>query len=436
MFPANGKTPPYLWLHTTSGHPVYAWMPDVAMEGENVEPANAEDDYMVCLPASRLRSIGMGANLGSAALIMCQADRHWNDAFSPFMVHQFVGWVLAHDCLPESGLFWPILASELELWPDDTRFLPYWKTGLGIESATKDVLVSAHARPGRAVLWIVNTSHQDRRATVRVDLAKLGFDSRKTVAFDAETGERYRLGRGVLAHSHTVTLDVPARMWRAVRLMHSLSPRERAGVRDAGATEELTFIAAFDGGEAVADEALGHRYARGRGPDAPKAEAEGKSGKGMSLDEPFAFDARHHAAPEQGTIAFQLKLTDPKANGTLVALGSPKLELRLDRGRLWVSDGKAKPPSEADAKAQGAGVSDGAWHQVKLLWRSQSSATAKETGFGISVDGGRVELGAPVPIRPMGRGLDIRDYRRRIEPGRITFGPIKGAAIDDLTMSR
>ena len=70
----------------------------------------------------------------------------------------------------------------------------------------------------------------------------------------------------------------------------------------------------------------------------------------------------------------------------------------------------------------------GGWHLVNLSWRGES--------VGISVDGGRVLLGAPLPVRPMGRGLDISDCRRRIEPSGISFGPIKGAVIDDLVMMR
>jgi hypothetical protein len=213
LFYERGKAIPNLWLHTTGGHAVYAWMPDVSMEGENAEPSGLENDYIDVLPASRLRSIGMGVNLGCAPFIMCQAQRHWNAEASPFLVRQFVGWVLAHDCLPEGVRLWETLSSELELWHDDTRFLPYWKSGQGIASSSPDILVSAHLRPGHGVLWIVNTAREDRRARVQLDLNALGFKAERMLAYDAETGERCNL-RG-----DALSVEVPKRTWRAVRLV-------------------------------------------------------------------------------------------------------------------------------------------------------------------------------------------------------------------------
>jgi len=455
MFHGNGKPPPNLWLHTTSGQPVYAWMPDVAMEGENVEPASMEDDYMTCLPASRLRSIGMGANLGAAALIMCQADRHWNDACSAFMVQQFVGWVLAHDCLPESNLFWPVLASELELWHDDTRFLPYWKPGTGVESRTKDIAVSAHARPGRAALWIVNTSREDRKATIKINLGKLGLHSRRTVAFDAETGERYPLSRGFLAGSHTLTVGVPKRFWRAVRLMDpkeigipsSLSLRERAGVRDPGTrgapvggpslarvafSGQVTFLARFDGDEVAAEEAFGHRYPRTQGPEVPRTVPGGKTGRAASLDEALVFDTRHHVAAEQGAISFALRLPDANASGSplpamgaLVSFDGNALQLRLDRGKLSLLGAKGAALGEAAVKA------DSAWHEVGLSWKGNDIVVAFDGAQAFAA-----KLDAPLPIRPMARGLGIQDYRQHITPSRLALGPVKGALLDDLLMMR
>ena len=415
MFAANGLTPPNLWLHTTSGHPVYAWMPDVAMEGENVSPTGMDNDYMSCLPASRLRAIGMGRNLGAAALIMCQADRHWNPAFGDFMIEQFVGWVLGHDCLPEGGVFWPTLAAELEMWHPDIRFLPYWETGHGIESRTKDILVSAHVRPRHAVLWVVNTAREARKAIVRVDLKKLGLDAKKTVAFDAETGERYRLRDRLLARSDSLTIDVPARMWRAIRLVQS----ERL-------SDGVAFTAAFDGDEVAADEALGHRYARGRWSAVVKTVAGGKTGRAASLDEALVFDARHHVARGGGRIAFQLQVQGDKPRGTVLALDPRVFSLALDRGKLRLLGDKRRVLAEADLPLAPAP----AWHAVEIRWQ--------EKDFRVTVDGSEVvsaKLDGPVPVHPMSRGLAIQNYRTRLSPSRLTFGPLKGARLDDLTMA-
>jgi hypothetical protein len=414
LFNAHGMEPPRLWLHTTSGHPVYAWMPDVAMEGENVEPASRENDYMECLPASRLRSIGMGRNLGAAALIMCQADRHWNPAWSEFMVQQFVGWVLAHDCLPESNLFWPVLAAEMEMWQPDIRFLPYWKNDLGIESRTDDVLVSAHVRPGRAILWLVNTAHEDRRARVLLDLTKLGLDRDKTVVFDAETGQRHELSRGWFARRYTLRADVPKRFWRAIRLVQT--ERLKHGI---------TFTASFDGDEVAADEAFGHRYARGRGPGPVKTVPGGRAGRCAPLDHALSFDARHHIGPPGSAVAWHLKLSEPaKATGVLCSIG-PKLTLRLNRGTIKLLGEGNKPLGQWKVKLEND------WHGVQLNWDKRTLYLEVDSAQALKAD-----LPSGLPIRPMGRGLEIQNHRKRIRPPRITFGPIKGARMDDLFMSR
>jgi hypothetical protein len=214
MFYENGKTPPNLWEHTTAGQAVYAWMPDVSMEGENVEPTDLSNDYIDMLPSSRIRSIGMGRNLGTAPFIMCQANRHGKGEISRTLVHQFVGWVLAHDVLPEGVDWWPALAAKLELWRDDIRFVPYWGEETGIHSEIKGILVSAHLRPGSAVLWVVNTNHQDTVAQIHLDLAKLGLNPALPIeVYDAENGERCALT------SHELSIPVSKRMWRAIRFV-------------------------------------------------------------------------------------------------------------------------------------------------------------------------------------------------------------------------
>ena len=422
MFHSSGKTPPNLWLHTTSGQPVYAWMPDVAMEGENVEPTGENNDYLDCLPAARLRSIGMGANLGAAPMIMCQADRHWNDSHSPLTVPQFVGWVLAHDCLPEGAAFWQVLASELELWHDETRFLPYWKEGLGLESKTKDVLVSAHVRPGHAVLWIVNTAREDRQAAVRVDMKNLGLDPAQTVAFDAETGEPIDIRSG------TLTVTVPKRFWRAVRLDQ---PK--------GLTGGATFVATFDGGETVADAALGNRYPQpAKDGGLPQGIVEGKTGKGFALEQALVVSARHNAAPGQGTIAFQVKLA-PDASGILLATG--RFKLAVAKGKVTAAAEKQTETGEGKDKRVTArwetlttadlpAEPEAAWHGIKLRW--------KDKDVKVEMDGKEIAaatLDEPL-LPPMARGREIQDYRLRTRPPTVTFGPAKGAVLDDLVMGR
>ena len=419
VFEANGKRPPNLWLHTTSGQPAYAWMPDVSMEGENVEPASAENDYIEALPASRIRSIGMGRNLGAAPFIMCQTSRHYNPAFSGPLIEQFVGWLLAHDVLPEGVEFWHVLTGELQMWHDDIRFLPYWKKGQGVESRTPDVLASAHIRPGHAVLWIMNTAKADQKAAVALDLKVLGLDAARPIrVLDAETGEEHKIAGGAL------TLDVPKRMWRCVRL-----------VQDDLLTGGATFVARFEK-DAVADAALGSPLPNvPTEAKIPQATAEGKAGKGLALETAVSYNARHNIPSGQGTISFDLKC-GAATSGTVFAVGP--VTLRIDRGKLVLQqEGNAqasvpRPVLSGRAAAEAAPKlpADAAWHRFTLAW--------KGLDLKVSCDGQEIlalKLTAPLGAKPS-RGLQIRDNLGRTNNNPpFTLGPARGAVIDNLVIA-
>jgi hypothetical protein len=405
MFFENGKPAPNLWEHTTAGQAVYAWMPDVSMEGENVEPVDLSSDYIDMLPASRLRSIGMGRNLGSAPFVMCQASRHEKEEVSRVLIHQFVGWTLAHDVLPKGASFWPVLASELELWRDDVRFLPYWRKGQGIDSETSGVIVSAHVRPRNAVLWVVNTNREDKAARIRLDLAKLGLDSSlPTQVYDAESGDRYTLEGGVL------TAPVPKRMWRAIRLIQS---RRLA--------ESLTFETDFEN-EVAATEAYGGRYPLGS--TLPEPVNGGKTGKGAALDTQLVFPARHHVSSESGMISFAVQMPDSvRGNSTLVKLGG--LEVRVMNGKLALIGAVLSAPGTAVPTV----VADRSWHSVELTWKGQNAEVVCDGSTVIAAT-----LKSPLLLLGMGHGLEIRDESLHLKPAEIAFGPIQGAVIDDLRM--
>lgn len=403
MFHDNHKPLPSLWEHTTGGQAVYAWMPDVSMEGENVEPTDLDTDYLDALPASRLRSIDMGRNLGSAPFVMCQVCRHSKGEVSKTLAHQLVGWLLAHDALPEQVPFWPTLASELELWRDDIRFLPYWRKDLGISSLTAGIDVSAHVRPGNAVLWIVNENREDAQAAVRLDLAKIGLDPHRAVdAYDAENGQRYPFNDGLLS------VPVPKRMWRAVRVFQ---PREL--------NDKVAFIADFDH-EVAATEAYGGRYPLGD--TLPQPVPGGRTGKGASLDQPIVFLARHHVSASSGTISFALRLKTPP-RGTLVSLAGLDLSMSGDTVAL-TAFGKLL------GRACYTGTGDPVWHDFTLRWIGDRVQVLNNGTTLI-----RAHLPAPLVLPGMGRGLDIRDVDPHIEPATITFGAIRGAIMDDLRMS-
>ncbi len=192
MFNQEGMARPNLWQHTTGGVAYHAWYGDVLMEGENVEPTDAEWDYIEVLPAGRMIAIGSPTCNGATTIMMCQAQRHPTVLVEKH-IHQFVGWVMAHDILPEGVRWYGPLAQAGRLHADAVAFTGYWKAGSPVRTATPDCVVSMHRTDGRALLWIVNTARQDRQAEVRVDWKALGLDRAKTVAVNAETGAELAL---------------------------------------------------------------------------------------------------------------------------------------------------------------------------------------------------------------------------------------------------
>jgi hypothetical protein len=403
MFNDNGKHAPNLWEHTTGGHAVYAWMPDVSMEGENVEPTDLNADYIEMLPSSRLRSIGMGRNLGSAPFIMGQANRHGKGEVSKVLVHQMVGWVLAHDVLPEGAAFWPPLAAELELWRDDVKFLPWWTKGTGIESTAPGIIASAHVRPGNAVLWIVNTNRADKTAAIRLDAAKLGFDPGTPIqAYDAEDGTRYPVSGGVF------NVPVPKRMWRAVRLSQ---PRLLG--------RNTTFIADFEH-EVAATEAWGGRYPLGG--SLPKPIDGGISGKGASIEAPLIFSTRHHVTGDTGAISFDFRAKGQVNDAALIAVGD--LNLKVAKGSLVLSGASLQGEFRSLRV-----IGDQNWHAVSVSWFHNDVSVFWDKKIVLTA-----KLNSPLQLAGMGHGHQIRDDQTGAEPSQITLGPVS-ATIDNLRMS-
>jgi hypothetical protein len=186
MFHQNNVPAPNLWMHISSGAAYHAWFGDVYFEGENVEPTDLAFDYIEVLPAGRLRAIGSSACAGGVMTMMCQSMRHRTEWWQKH-THQFVGWVMAHDVLPEQVPLYPPLAEAGHLWADDVRFLPYWKPS-PFTVKQDGCLVSAHLADGRALLWVVNTSRKDADVKVAVDWKKLGMNPQELAATNAETG--------------------------------------------------------------------------------------------------------------------------------------------------------------------------------------------------------------------------------------------------------
>jgi hypothetical protein len=286
------------------------------------------------------------------------------------------------------------------MWRDDVRFLPYWEHGLGVEPVTAGVDVSAHVRPGNAVLWVVNENREDTRAVIKLDTGKLGLDpGRPVVAYDAENRAQYTVANGSL------TVAVPKRMWRAVRLFQ---PRQLAG--------ELAFVASFDK-EPAADEAYGGRYPLG---DELPTLAPGKEGLGLPIDRPVMFPLRQHVGTEGGVIRLFFRAVE-HSTGTLMSLGG--LDLGLANGRITLSaSGKAVAPVGPVTAGPG-------WDELALSWQGHE--------LQVAYNGANVFTAplAPLPFVGCGRGFEIRDPSRHIEPSAVRFGPLRGAVIDDLRMA-
>ncbi len=192
MFHQEGAAPPNLWQHVTGGAAYHAWLGDIFFEGENVEPTDLTFDYIEVLPAGRMRAIGSSTCAGGVMTMMCQSDRHrtqWHVKHT----HQFVGWVMAHDILPEQVPLYQRLCEAGHLWEDGVRFLPYWKPG-PFSTKCEGCLVSAHAAGDRVTLWVVNTSRKDADVKVSADWRALGIDPARAEASNAETGASIPLG--------------------------------------------------------------------------------------------------------------------------------------------------------------------------------------------------------------------------------------------------
>ena len=148
MFHQEGRPHPNLWQHISSGAAYHAWYGDILMEGENVEPTNEQADYLEVLPAGRMRAIGSPVCNGGTTIMMCQSQRHATP-WEPKHTHQFVGWILAHDIMPEQVRWFGPLAQAGRLHRDDVQFVGYWKPECPVKTATPDCLASLHRSDDR-----------------------------------------------------------------------------------------------------------------------------------------------------------------------------------------------------------------------------------------------------------------------------------------------
>ncbi|MBM4032940.1 MAG: hypothetical protein FJ291_14290 [Planctomycetes bacterium] len=381
MFHENGVPAPNLWQHISSGAAYHAWLGDIFFEGENVEPTDLNADYFEVLPAGRLRAIGSAKCAGGVMTMMCQSSRHAT-VHEPKHTHQFVGWVMAHDVLPEQVPFYSVLAQEALLYEDNVEFFGYWKKGCPVAAKTPDCIASAHKARKRAIVWVVNTARKDQTVDVSVDFGGLGLSHRSTVALNAETGEAIELTR------RGFSVPVLRRDFVAV---HLIERQLLKGDESFYASFDREFVVRPSGRILEADEALGCSMFEPT--DAPLT--QGIKGQALSVGrDGVRLWPRLHLTDAEGRIAFQARLTGkpglilsttPRQGRSPVGGASvPRdsaLAISLDKDglafeRLESRQG-AKDGQRMTAPAPGEG-----WHLFGLAWKGGKAT--------LSVDGKRV----------------------------------------------
>jgi hypothetical protein len=406
MFHQNNVPRPNLWMHITSGSAYHAWFGDVFYEGENVEPTDLNFDYIEVLPAGRLRSIGSAVCSGGVMTMMCQALRHQTVHVEKH-IHQFVGWVMAHDIVPEQVPYYPLLTQEGRLYEPSVTFLPYWKPTTPIRTATPECMVSAHQTAGRALLWVVNTARKDQDVAVAIDFAKLGLNGKRTVAVNVETGARIALT------DKGFTVPVLQRDYVPVMLVE----RKQLG-------DNETLVASFDTGTR-ADEAIGSNafsYLQYT-PGATLACRSGVNGAALDASRGVSFTSHLHLMNAEGRIRFQ-GLVREGAAGTLLQLGPLAVTCTTGRTPVLALEWKEK---EAPLKVEAAALTAG-WHAFDLAWKGGKA--------NLTVDGkavGTVTIGTlGITERFTGTG-----NRNLFTEGQVKLGDNRGGllAIDDLRCS-
>ena len=349
MFHENGVAEPNLWQHISSGAAYHAWFGDIFFEGENVEPSDLQSDYIEVLPAGRLRAIGSSTCAGGVMTMMCQSMRHRTQWWEKH-THQFLGWVMAHDILPEQSSLYPYLVEAGHLYSEHCRFLPYWKPG-PFTTTNDGCVVSAHMADGRALLWVVNKSRSDQVLDVRMDWKAASLDRLLSVAFNAETHEPVKLT------ADGFSVPVPQRDFVPILI----APRGPGGA---------TYSASFNSSP-EAEYALycGTIEPLRKGADLILADDD-KGGRALCTTNGGCFmRSALHLTDNEGRIQFCSQLHS-KPNGTLLAIGP--LSIQFKQGRdpqmLLLVDPTTK--TAGDAVTNNAAVPGGGWHEFALAWKA------------------------------------------------------------------
>jgi len=443
MFHENGVLAPNLWQHISSGAAYHAWFGDIFFEGENVEPTDLNADYLEVLPAGRLRAIGSAKCAGGVMTMMCQSSRHAT-VHEPKHTHQFVGWVMAHDVLPEQVPFYNVLAQEARLYEDNVEFFGYWKKGCPVAAKTPDCLASAHVAkppagskpaggpPPRAIVWVVNTARKDQTVDVLVDFGGLGLSRGKTVALNAETGEAVELTRR--------GFSVPV-LQRDFAAVHLIERQLLKADESFYASFDREFVVRPSGRIVEADEALGCSMFEPT--DAPLT--QGVKGQALSVGrDGIRLWPRLHLTDAEGRLAFQARLTGKQglifsttprqARQTVGGASVPRdsaLAISLDKEGILFERLESKPGAKDGQRVTSRGFETRGrlglegWHAFDLAWKGGKAT--------LSVDGQPVGT-LDIQSLSTGSGIGVAVA----ESGKFLFGGRGEAvtAIDDIRCYR
>ncbi|MBM4037139.1 MAG: hypothetical protein FJ290_01380 [Planctomycetes bacterium] len=422
MFHENGVPAPNLWQHISSGAAYHAWFGDIFFEGENVEPTDLNFDYFEVLPAGRLRAIGSAKCAGGVMTMMCQSSRHAT-IHEPKHTHQFVGWVMAHDVLPEQVPFYNVLAQEARLYEDNVEFFGYWKKDCPVAAKTRDCLASVHcvaqppsaesAQAGapvphsrRAIVWVVNTSRKDQTVEVSVDYGGLGLSRNRTVALNAETGEAMELTR------RGFSVPVLQRDFVAVHLV------ERQGLKG-----DESFYASFDrefvvrpsGRIVEANEALGCSVFEPT--DAPLT--QGVKGQALSVGrEGIRLWPRLHLTDAEGRLAFHARLTGKPGlifsttprQGRRGDLGTRPVVIAVEKAGLIFEQLETNQAERAGQRVVLPAPAEG-WHAFELSWKGGTATLALDGKSVGTLDIQGLNIGS-------GTGVAVTEFAKFLFGGR------------------
>ena len=155
----------------------------------------------------------------------------------------------------------------------------------------------------------------------------------------------------------------------------------------------------------------------------PKTTVKGKTGNGVALDGSLSYSVRHNLTGAQGSISGQLFFDATTVNGQFFSVAN--LTVSFSANKVTVTC--AGKTATADLKLP-AGA---AWHIIAVSWKANDVKVAMD-----GTEIGSLQLAAPIAFRPMARGLGIYPANGGGEQEIVSFGPMRGVILDDLTMSK